>query len=242
MAKVFIGGSRQISRLTAPVLERLHTIMEKEFPVIVGDSYHPKGADKAVQDYFFSKGYQNVEVFCSGSIFRNNIGHWNTRNIDTATHVKGRASCTVKDRAMALEATYGFMVWDGKSPGTLLNGPRISGRASSHDRVKVSQLSPFSSQGGPRARQGPDSSGHPMSHGRPVPDPTPGRGGESSIHRSPKVDGVEWTITADNNSAVLSLIDRLDEKTGRPFPVRRGSLSRSPRRSTRWLERPGRSA
>ena len=29
---------------------------------------------------------------------------------------------------------------------------------------------PFSRQGGPRARQGPDSSGHPMSHGRPVHD------------------------------------------------------------------------
>ena len=125
MAKVFIGGSRQISRLTAPVLERLHAIMEKELSVIVGDSYHPKGADKAVQDYFFSKGYQNVEVFCSGSACRNNVGHWNTRNIDTTTRDKGRNFYTVKDRAMALEATYGFMVWDGKSKGTLLNVFRL---------------------------------------------------------------------------------------------------------------------
>jgi adenine-specific DNA-methyltransferase len=81
----------------------------------------PMGADKAVQNYFFSKGYQKVEVFCSGSVCRNNVGHWNTRNIDTATHVKGRTFYTAKDRVMALEATYGFMVWDEKSPGTLLN-------------------------------------------------------------------------------------------------------------------------
>lgn len=122
MTKVFIGGSRHVSRLTAPVLERLHTIMEKELSVIVGDA---NGADKAVQNYFFSKGYQNVEVFCSGAVCRNNVGHWNTRNIDTTTHVKGRAFYTEKDRAMALEATYGFMVWDEKSPGTLLNVLRL---------------------------------------------------------------------------------------------------------------------
>ena len=122
MTKVFIGGSRHISRLTVPVLERLRTIMEKELPVIVVDA---NGADKAVQQYFFSKGYQKVEVFCSGSVCRNNIGHWNTRNIDTTTRDKGRAFYTAKDRAMALEATYGFMVWDGKSPGTLLNVLRL---------------------------------------------------------------------------------------------------------------------
>lgn len=122
MTKVFIGGSRHISRLTVPVLERLRIIMEKELPVIVGDA---NGADKAVQQYFFSKGYQKVEVFCSGSVCRNNVGHWNTRNIDTTTHDKGRAFYTAKDRAMALEATYGFMVWDEKSPGTLLNVLRL---------------------------------------------------------------------------------------------------------------------
>jgi len=122
MTKVFIGGSRHVSRLTVPVLERLRTIMEKGLPVIVGDA---NGADKAVQQYFFSKGYQKVEVFCTGSVCRNNVGHWNTRNIDTTTHVKGRAFYTLKDRAMALEATYGFMVWDEKSPGTLLNVLRL---------------------------------------------------------------------------------------------------------------------
>ncbi len=130
--------------------------MEKELLVIVGDA---NGVDKALQKYFFSKGYQKVEVFCSGSVCRNNVGHWNTRNIDATMHVKGRAFYTEKDRAMALEATYGFMVWEEKSPGTLLNvlcllrqgkkvvvyltsvhrfwsfEPWISGRASSHPTV-----------------------------------------------------------------------------------------------------------
>ena len=31
-------------------------------------------------------------------------------------------------------------------------------------------------------------------------------------------DGVEWTITADKNSAVMSLIDRIEEKDWTPFP------------------------
>jgi hypothetical protein len=122
MRKVFIGGSRHVSLLTAPVRARLDTIMEKGLPVIVGDA---DGADKAVQQYLFSKSYKKVEVFCSGSACRNNVGHWHTRQVATAARDKGRAFYTAKDRAMAREAAYGFMVWDGKSTGTLLNVLRL---------------------------------------------------------------------------------------------------------------------
>lgn len=122
MSKVFIGGSRHVSRLAAPVRARLDTIIEIGLPVIVGDA---NGADKAVQQYLFSKRYENVEVFCSGSECRNNVGHWRTRQIDTRVRNKRRAFYTAKDRAMTREATYGFMVWDGKSTGTLLNVRRL---------------------------------------------------------------------------------------------------------------------
>ena len=37
-------------------------------------------------------------------------------------------------------------------------------------------------------------------------------------------DGVAWTITADKNSAVLSLIDRIDEKDWTPFPGASGEV------------------
>lgn len=122
MSKVFIGGSRRISRLGAPVRARLDKIMAKSLPVIVGDA---NGADKAVQQYLFNKGYARVEVFCSGSVCRNNVGHWHTRQIDTDARAKGRSFYTAKDRVMTQEAAYGFMVWDGKSTGTLLNVLRL---------------------------------------------------------------------------------------------------------------------
>lgn len=122
MTTVFIGGSRRASRLPAAVRTRLDTIMEKGFPVIVGDA---NGADKAVQQYLAGKRYERVEVFCSGTICRNNLGHWRTRQIETDPHAKGFRFYAAKDRVMAREADFGLMVWDGKSTGTLLNVLRL---------------------------------------------------------------------------------------------------------------------
>jgi hypothetical protein len=122
MKKVFIGGSRRVSRLNSAVRARLDKIIENELPVIIGDA---NGADKAVQQYLHSKHYNNVEVFCSGTVCRNNLGHWHTRLISTDTHNRGRQFYAAKDRAMADEAAYGLMVWDGKSTGTLLNVLRL---------------------------------------------------------------------------------------------------------------------
>ena len=118
MTKVFIGGSRRASRLNTQVRKRLDNIMERGFPIIIGDA---NGADKAVQQYLHSKHYQNVEVFCSEGICRNNIGDWRTRNIPTGTRNRDAQFYSAKDRVMAQEATIGLMIWDGKSVGTLLN-------------------------------------------------------------------------------------------------------------------------
>ena len=62
MIKVFIGGSRRVSRLDAQVKARLDEIIRKQLPVIIGDA---NGADKAVQDYFHQHAYEHVEVFCT---------------------------------------------------------------------------------------------------------------------------------------------------------------------------------
>ena len=48
MTKVFIAGSRQLSRLNADVKRRIETMIEKGFTILVGDA---NGADKAVQRY-----------------------------------------------------------------------------------------------------------------------------------------------------------------------------------------------
>jgi hypothetical protein len=122
MTKVFVGGSRHASRLNAQVRERLDNIMEKEFPIVVGDA---NGADKAIQQYLHGKQYQHVEVFCTDGICRNNIGNWPTRNIPAGTRTRDSQFYSVKDRAMAQEATVGLMMWDGKSVGTLLNVFRL---------------------------------------------------------------------------------------------------------------------
>ena len=122
MTTVFVGGSRRVSRLAGAVRTRLDTIMQKGFPVIVGDA---NGADKAVQQYLSDEGYKHVEVFCSGTACRNNVGHWHTRQIKTDPRDKGFRFYAAKDRVMASEADFGLMIWDGKSTGTLLNVLRL---------------------------------------------------------------------------------------------------------------------
>ncbi len=125
MTKIFIGGSRKISRPSAAVNERLDRIIDSGFHVIIGDA---NGADKAVQSYLKSKNYNLVEVFCAGKICRNNIGHWPTRTV-LADKLRGFDFYAAKDRAMAEEASYGFMIWDGKSVGTLMNVLRLVERS-----------------------------------------------------------------------------------------------------------------
>ena len=121
MKKVFIGGSRKISRLNAEVSRRVDRICESNLRIMVGDA---NGADKAVQGYLKSKNYLYVEVFYAGNTCRNNIGHWPSRVID-ADKLKGFDFYAAKDRVMAEEAAYGLMIWDGESIGTLMNVIRL---------------------------------------------------------------------------------------------------------------------
>lgn len=117
--KVFIGGSRRLSRLNQDVKRRIDNIIDKGFMVIVGDA---NGVDKAVQRYLSSRHYSNVVVFCIAGGCRNNIGDWPTRTIAVSDRARRDfAYYSTKDRAMAEEADYGLMLWDGRSRGTLTN-------------------------------------------------------------------------------------------------------------------------
>ena len=129
MTKVFIGGSRNTGKLSLEVLRRLDRIVEKQFPVLVGDA---SGADKAVQQYLHGKGYSLVEVFCAGDECRNNFGGWSVRAIPANGKRKDFSFYATKDRIMAEEASLGLMIWDGKSEGTLLNVFRLF-----HEQKKV---------------------------------------------------------------------------------------------------------
>ena len=122
MIKVFIGGSRHVSRLSPAVRQRIDKITAKNFPILVGDA---NGADKAVQTYLHGKHYKNVQVFCTEGACRNNIGDWDLRTVPADTRERNAQFYSAKDRVMAEEATIGFMVWDGNSVGTLMNALRL---------------------------------------------------------------------------------------------------------------------
>ena len=122
MNTVFVGGSRHVSRLPAPALERLGNVVSSGFPVVVGDA---NGADKAVQKFLAEKSYGTVTVFCTGETCRNNLGHWQTKHVAAPRSAKGFEFYAVKDREMAKSADFGLMIWDGKSIGTLLNVLRL---------------------------------------------------------------------------------------------------------------------
>ncbi|MGH7863947.1 MAG: hypothetical protein ACREQB_03085 [Candidatus Binataceae bacterium] len=122
MTKVFIGGSRRLSRLDSAFRQRLDRIVARHLRVLIGDA---NGADCAVQRCLRDKRYDNVVVFCAGTICRNNLGNWPIRQIAVGQAIKGLQLYASKDRAMAREASVGLMIWDGKSRGTLMNVTRL---------------------------------------------------------------------------------------------------------------------
>jgi hypothetical protein len=121
MSVVFIGGSRRLSRLNAVIRGRLDNIIERKNAVIVGDA---NGGDRAVQAYLAERGYRSVTVYCMNATCRNNVGQWPVRSI-AATDQQGFDYYALKDAAMAADAECGFMLWDGKSKGTLFNIRRL---------------------------------------------------------------------------------------------------------------------
>ncbi len=117
MAKVFVAGSRNLSRLNPAVTAKMEELMSRNAQFLVGDA---NGADKAVQGFLARSGYQAVVVYHVGAC-RNNVGSWPTKQVETANTKKSFAFYAAKDSAMAQEADCGFMLWDGESKGTLNN-------------------------------------------------------------------------------------------------------------------------
>jgi hypothetical protein len=116
--RVFIAGSRAISRLNSEIRERLDNMIRQNFTILVGDA---NGADKAMQQYLHQGGYREVLVYCMETC-RNNVGNWPTRPHTAKPSTKrDRHYYGIKDAAMAEDATCGFMLWDGESKGTLTN-------------------------------------------------------------------------------------------------------------------------
>ena len=122
MTAVFVGGSRRITRLPLEARLRIDNVVERGFAVLVGDA---NGVDKAVQKHLAEAQYDRVTVYCSGETSRNNVGQWETRNVSARESEKNFQFYAAKDREMARQAEFGLMIWDGKSPGTVLNILRL---------------------------------------------------------------------------------------------------------------------
>jgi hypothetical protein len=118
MMKVFFGGSRKLNRLHRAIRERADNIVAKGFEVLMGDA---NGADKAMQKYLADKGYKNVIVYCMSGTCRNNLGNWQTKVVASNRNKKDFDYFAAKDKEMSDQADYGFMLWDGRSKGTLNN-------------------------------------------------------------------------------------------------------------------------
>jgi len=116
--KIFIAGARDIKRLDSAVIDKLGSIAENGFDVLVGDAF---GVDSAVQKFYADRRYAGVTVFASNGKARNNLGNWPVRSIAVADDIKGFDFYVQKDLAMADEADLGLMIWNGESKGTLNN-------------------------------------------------------------------------------------------------------------------------
>lgn len=118
MNSVFLGGSRKISKLNNDIKERINNIINQQFAILIGDA---NGADKAFQSYLKEINYSNVYIYCSGSSCRNNLGNWKSIKVGNDVKSKNIKFYMLKDMEMAKNAEYAFMLWDGKSAGTLNN-------------------------------------------------------------------------------------------------------------------------
>jgi hypothetical protein len=120
--RVFIAGSRRITRLNNDVISRLDNILQNRYEILVGDA---NGVDKLVQEYANDRKYETVTVYCVNSTCRNNIGNWHISSIAFSSNKKDFSYYASKDEAMARDADYGFMIWDGRSKGTLRSLERL---------------------------------------------------------------------------------------------------------------------
>jgi len=118
MEAVFLGGSRRIARLNESIRSKLDELLDRGLWIFVGDA---NGADRALQQHLANRAYERVIVYAVTGMLRNNVGDWKVRSVDAPRGARGFDLYSVKDAQMAKDASYGLMLWDGKSRGTLEN-------------------------------------------------------------------------------------------------------------------------
>lgn len=99
--KIFIAGSMTISYLDCYVIEKLNNIIRNENEIIIGNA---KGIDRLVVNFLKIKNYNFYKIYQPNKLEKYK-----------------KADFYKIDKNMSEIANVGFMIWDGKSAGTLNN-------------------------------------------------------------------------------------------------------------------------
>jgi adenine-specific DNA-methyltransferase len=122
--KIFISGSKSISKLPELAKAFIDQFIENGDEILIGDCY---GVDAVVQKYLEAKEFNNTTIYCSGITPRNNFVSAATIHscAEAAKGLTGSAFHYVKDIQMANDCDQALMIWDGISKGTAENLKRI---------------------------------------------------------------------------------------------------------------------
>ncbi len=112
--KAFLGGSKNITKLKDEAIAAIDELCAARVHILIGDCF---GADKLIQEYLTDIGYTTVTVYVSGYKIRNNVGVFPVKYIE-CERLNGYEFYKQKDIAMADDADFGLMLWDGKTRGT----------------------------------------------------------------------------------------------------------------------------
>lgn len=116
--KIFVAGPRAIRKFDENIEEKMANIIKRNLTLLVGDA---AGVDKLIQQFMHRNSYENVNVYATQGKARNNVGKWKIEKVVVEDNVKGFDFYAAKDIKMAVDADCGFMIWNGKSKGTLNN-------------------------------------------------------------------------------------------------------------------------
>lgn len=81
--KVFVAGARSIEELNCATKEKLVSICNKGYDVLIGDCY---GVDTSVQKIFADLHYRNITIYASNGRARNNIGKWSVHSVNQCSY------------------------------------------------------------------------------------------------------------------------------------------------------------
>ena len=105
---VFVSGKVKFDKpITSMVKRELDRAMNAGSKIIIGDA---PGADTRCQDYLASKRYDNVVVYTTDEVVRNNVGNWPVERVSDNGMTSERDVRAQKDIAMSNAATKGIVV------------------------------------------------------------------------------------------------------------------------------------